>query len=125
MEIDLKRRGLGLCVITEWETFCAKELYWQKTIGKFNLNNPLYSVIHENGTEAYLSEGKSFKQIQIKTSQKRQSSSKINRWHRTKIINHGNLGANFQEYNGIYYENVSEETAIKIENFNYQMYDMK
>ena len=35
------------------------------------------------------------------------------------------MGAHFQEYNGIYYENVSEETAIKIENFTYQMYDIK
>jgi hypothetical protein len=58
IETHPEERSMGLCVITEWDDFCTKDNLWQQNIGRFNLNHPFYSFIKEDGSEAYIAQGK-------------------------------------------------------------------
>jgi hemimethylated DNA binding protein len=54
---------LGNGVIIDWDDYCAREHMWQENIGKFDLKRPFYSILKEDGTEIYISEGKDFNKI--------------------------------------------------------------
>lgn len=60
IETTPEEQNIGLCVITDWDGFCAEQDNWQKYIGKCDLNSPFYKIIKEDGSYGYIPEGNNF-----------------------------------------------------------------
>lgn len=58
VETNPQDNDMGIGIITDWDPFCTKDNVWQENIGRFKLNDPFYSVIKEDGTTAYIPQGK-------------------------------------------------------------------
>lgn len=58
VETNPQDNDMGIGIITNWDPFCTKDNVWQENIGRFKLNDPFYSVIKEDGTTAYIPQGK-------------------------------------------------------------------
>jgi hypothetical protein len=50
-------------VIIDWDSYCAKEQLWHENIGKCDLKRPFFSILRNDGTEIYISEGRNSNQL--------------------------------------------------------------
>jgi hypothetical protein len=108
VETNPQDNDMGIGIITDWDPFCTKDNVWQENIGRFKLNDPFYSVIKEDGTTAYIPQGKTLINSKKFILKKKHTSiilpgQIIGPDLTPTITNNIKIGIDFNTFNGTYY----------------------
>jgi hypothetical protein len=98
-------------VIIDWDSYCAREQLWHENIGKCDLKRPFFSILRDDGTEIYISEGRNLNQLLFLMlnqlmgfviNYQLEKIFGINPW--PGQMHHDIIGVHFDSFNGFYYE---------------------